>query len=174
MKKVNAARAAVVVLFIFAGIAVAALGAAGTGTRSVDKTTARVVELELTFANGDVARVSQFDRVPFTIEEHGRVTSIVPIVGDAKSNGIQLEISQPGGVEMKLVGAVRLGSEPMKIDRAGLASVKLNGFSEAAAIISPGGKGCCVRDCSGRLICNSLCVCTKCGACGPCFCVPFP
>jgi hypothetical protein len=173
MKKVNAARAAVVALFILAGIAVAASGAAVTGTKS-DKTMARVVEIELTFANGDVARVSQFDRVPFTIEEHGKVMSLVPILGDAKSNAIQLEISQPSGGEMKSIGSFRIGSEPIKINGAGsLASVKLNGLSEVAAI-SPGGKGCCIRDCSGRLICDPLCVCTRCGACGPCFCVPFP
>jgi hypothetical protein len=130
--------------------------------------------MELTFTNGDVARVSQFDSVPFTIEDHGKVVSLVPVVGDMKSSSIQLEISQANGGEMKSIRTFTVGSEPTQISRAGgLASVKLNGLSEVAAI-QPGGKGCCVRDCSGRLICDSLCVCTKCGACGPCFCVPFP
>jgi len=173
MKKFSTARVALVVLFVLAGMSIVGSGWTGAGTRLTGKTTTRVVEMELTFANGDIARVSQFDSVPFTIEDHGKLISLVPVVRDWKSNAIQLEISQPKGGEMRAIGNFTIGSEPTKISRAGgLTSIRVNGFSETAA--SPGGKGCCVTDCSGRKICDPLCVCTKCGACGPCLCVPFP
>ena len=95
MKKFSTARVALVVLFVLAGMSIVGSGWTGAGARLTGKTSTRVVEMELTFANGDIARVSQFDSVPFTVEDHGKLISLVPVVRDWKSNAIQLEISQP-------------------------------------------------------------------------------
>lgn len=169
MKRFSTIGAALATLIILTGIAVAW---GGSRTTMADKnTTSRVVELELTFANGDVARVRQFDSVPFTIDDHGKVLSIVARAGDVNSNSIQLEISQPNNDTRTFA----VSGEGVSIGRAGLGSVKFGGIDQSAqGSISSGGHPCCAIDCSGRQICNALCVCTPCGKCGPCLCVPFP
>jgi len=106
MSRFNITRATLLALLFLAGIAVVAWG--GTGTQKMDKTTARVVELELTFTNGDMATVRQLDSAPITIDDHGKLLSIIPIARNVASGSIELEISMGSGNETRSIGRYKV------------------------------------------------------------------
>lgn len=128
---------------------------------------AKLVMLKFTFADGQWARVSQFEGGTIKIEEGANTLAFTPYIRD-KDSTVELKvfrIVRRGGDEtMQAVESLVVGNSPVRLDAGGMSlSVQIR---EAGGMMptSQVTRQCCTRDCTGRLICG-VCVCTPCGVC---------
>jgi hypothetical protein len=136
--------------------------------------TVKAVELRFNFGNGDWANVTEVEGGTIQIEKNGKKLQITPFVRD--QGKVELRVSQAvqrdGKEVMQSVDTLLVDKSLTKLNHGNLPlSVQVLDLDKrlpADALSAPGGT-CCVRTCSGTLVCGT-CVCTDCGRCGPNWC----
>jgi hypothetical protein len=144
------------------------------GTDSV-----RAVKLRLSFDGGDRANVTEVEGGMIKIEKNGKKLAITPYIRDQGKVELQVfQAVQQGGREvMQAVSTLLVDKAATKIDRVDLPfSVQVLDVNQRvpAEFLATAASQCCVRTCSGTLICG-VCVCTDCGQCATvhwCDCAP--
>ncbi|HYL97326.1 MAG TPA: hypothetical protein VEZ90_00100 [Blastocatellia bacterium] len=154
---------------------IAAVALATTKNSSNHKAVPKVVELRLTFSDGGWAEVHQLEGQMIRVTENGKTLGITPFIRNVSQKQVDLQvfsIDETAGVTKATpVSSCTLTNAPATLkDVISPVSVQ---FEEFETTQQPGGRECCAPDCNGRIIC-AFCVCTKCGVCGPCLCIPFP
>ena len=173
MSRKTFARSITIAVAVVVGVAAMAL--ATTKKPSNPANSPKLVELRLTFADGGWAEVHQAEGQMLTIHENGKTLGITPYIRSMSQKQVDLSIfrieEKSGTQTATPVATCSLTDAPAILkDVISPVSVEFKEFETAS--IQPGGQNCCARDCSGRLIC-AFCVCTKCGVCGPCLCIPI-
>jgi hypothetical protein len=156
-------------------LGVIALGAAenrsASWQRQAKTDSVRLIALKLTFPGGNWAVVTEIEGGTARIEENGNVLTITPYIRDKNSGTVELKvfrvIRREGNEEMEAAGSLLVGKSPTKLNSASSQfSVEVKGVEKTmpADLISTTANQCCVRTCSGILICG-VCVCTDCHFC---------
>jgi hypothetical protein len=135
----------------------------------------RAVQLRLTFASGDSARVTQVEGTAITVEKDGKKLTITPYVRDRGQVELRVfqTVQREGKEMMEAVDTLMVDKSLTKLNRGNLPfSVQVLNAEKtlpaAALDAARSGGTCCARTCNGTLICGA-CVCTDCG-----FCASFP
>jgi hypothetical protein len=162
---------------VFASVMIVwAYGRPATPPTPANTNSIRAVKLRLTFAAGDSANVTEVEGGTITVERDGKKLTITPYIRE-HTGQVELRVFQAvqreGREVMDAVDTVLVGKNLTRLNRGNLPlSVQVLDLDKklpAEIVAAAGGGTCCVRTCSGTLVCGT-CVCTDCGRCGPNWC----
>ena len=149
---------------------VAAVGAPSRPATSVGSpsNSVKLITLNLTFADGQWAKVTGVEGGTIRIEQNGNALTLTPYVIDRDRHTVELKVSRMGrSLEREGLQAVEsfvVGSDPTDLDVGGMSFTVQVKKARKVIPTTQATRQCCVTDCEGRLICG-VCVCTPCGVC---------
>jgi hypothetical protein len=136
-------------------------------TAQTGRDSVKTVRLRISFSDGHWANVTEVEGGTIKIERDGTKLAITPHIPDQSSGKVELRVTESGDRETA-VDTLLVDHSLTRVTRVTLPfSVQLLDAGRTLPgdqAIAAAANQCCVRTCSGILICG-VCVCTDCGAC---------
>lgn len=160
---------AVCVMAMLMGLTVAAGAPSKPPTAAANRSErVQLVTLNLTFADGQWARVTGVEGRAITIEQSDQVLTLTPHIVDQESRTVELKVSRAVRSLEKgsqpAVESFTVGSDPTDLEVGGTSLTVQVKKVRKTLPMTQALRQCCVTDCQGNQICG-VCVCTPCGVC---------